>query len=81
MSYCCGHVLGSATYGLYNETPIKAHATADQGMVSLILGQQEQLRLDFMDPDPLHRFVAAAKEARRLFRATDHCPRESQGRA
>jgi hypothetical protein len=65
MSRCCDHLLESATYGLYDETPIKVHVSVEEGMVALLLGPYEQLRLEFMDPDPLDRFVRAAKEARR----------------
>ena len=76
MSRCCGHLLGGGTWLLYDETPIEAQVTPSDGMVSIVLGDQAQVRLDFLDPDPLDRLVRAAKQARRLFRAIEHCPRE-----
>jgi hypothetical protein len=75
MSRDCGHLLGGGTWLLYDETPIKAEVTKSEGMVSLLLGQDEQLRLDFLDADPLDRLVCAAIEARRLFGEIEHYPR------
>lgn len=77
MSRSCGHMLGGGTWAVYDDTPIETQVATSEGMVSILLGEDEQVRLDFLDPDALDRFVRAAKEARRLLRAIEQCPRQS----
>jgi hypothetical protein len=64
-------------WALYPVTPVKAHLTLDEDMVSIMIGPCQELQLDFLDLEPLDRIVSAAKQARRWLRDIDRLRRES----
>ena len=68
--------LVSSMWCLYPATPIRPHLTRNENLVSIMVGPNQELQLDFFDLEPLDRIVSAAKQARRWLRDIDQLRQE-----